>query len=46
VTYCESLPQDRSHGGDFYPANLTETIIDIYPPPVASSPLDEAGALR
>jgi len=30
----------RSRGGDFYPANLTEIIIDIYPPPVASSPLD------
>src|SRR5207245_7754454 len=30
----------RSRGGDFYPTNLTEIIIDIYPPPVASSPLD------
>jgi hypothetical protein len=30
----------RSRGGDFYPANLTEIIIDIYLPPVASSPLD------
>jgi len=26
--------------GTFYPTNLTEIIIDIYPPPVASSPLD------
>src|SRR5207245_4640757 len=30
----------RSRGGDFYPANVTEIIINIYPPPVASSPLD------
>ena len=30
----------RSRTGDFYPANLTEIIIDIDLPPVASSPLD------
>jgi len=27
-------------GGDFYPANLTEIIVHIQPPPVASSPFD------